>query len=251
MGSFIVLDSNVYTRTVCVMPRYHPNRLFFALFLCLLVLQALAWDRQLIGGEALIAWLAKLPSSSNDTWWHAFVGRVSGLTAAMFAAFLLVLVFGALQLAGAALDRAALHRRFTWGVVIASANLLTGRSWSLPRQLRSAQFRNIHFSYGRDCLFGPLRLALWAFPVVGFIGTVVGLSGAVKSLPNALKDEAEMDRLLSSLHTAFDTTFVGLAASVAVMFLVYLLDNSWDRNDLLASQNAERSSQSETMDPDR
>ena len=79
---------------------------------------------------------------------------------------------------------------------------------------------------------GPLRLAQWAFPVVGFIGTVIGVSGAVRTLPQVMKDENKLNELLSSLHTAFDTTFAGLAASVLVMLMLYFLDALWDRNEL-------------------
>jgi len=97
-----------------------------------------------------------------------------------------------------------------------------------------------HFSYGRQCLMSPLRFAQWGFPVVGFIGTVVGVSDAVRQLPKAIRggriEESSLNGVLDGLHVAFDTTFVGLVAAVLATLAIYILDDMWDRNEVIAER---------------
>lgn len=67
-----------------------------------------------------------------------------------------------------------------------------------------------------------LKVFLWAIPILGFIGTVQGLSQAVSSLsagstdPEALK--ASINSLTSGLGVAFDTTLLGLILSMIMSF---------------------------------
>lgn len=67
-----------------------------------------------------------------------------------------------------------------------------------------------------------LKVFLWAIPILGFIGTVQGLSQAVSSLsaggtdPEALK--ASINNLTSGLGIAFDTTLLGLVLSMIMSF---------------------------------
>lgn len=67
-----------------------------------------------------------------------------------------------------------------------------------------------------------LKVFLWAIPILGFIGTVQGLSQAVSSLsagstdPEALK--ASINNLTSGLGVAFDTTLLGLVLSMIMSF---------------------------------
>lgn len=80
-----------------------------------------------------------------------------------------------------------------------------------------------HVEVGIDLLLHPLRYAQTLFPAVGFIGTVVGISGAVRALPDVLRNQA-VDELLKSLHVAFDTTFLGLVVATVVGIGLVLLD---------------------------
>lgn len=71
--------------------------------------------------------------------------------------------------------------------------------------------------------YSILKVFLWAIPILGFIGTVIGLSVAVGSLamgdtsdPEALK--ASIDSLTDGLSTAFDTTLLGLILSILMSF---------------------------------
>lgn len=67
-----------------------------------------------------------------------------------------------------------------------------------------------------------LKVFLWAIPILGFIGTVQGLSVAVSSLsagstdPAALKDS--INNLTGGLGVAFDTTLLGLVLSMIMSF---------------------------------
>lgn len=67
-----------------------------------------------------------------------------------------------------------------------------------------------------------LKVFLWAIPILGFIGTVQGLSTAVGSLsagstdPEALK--ASINNLTGGLGVAFDTTLLGLILSMIMSF---------------------------------
>lgn len=67
-----------------------------------------------------------------------------------------------------------------------------------------------------------LKVFLWAIPILGFIGTVQGLSIAVSSLsagstdPEALK--ASINNLTGGLGVAFDTTLLGLVLSMIMSF---------------------------------
>ncbi|MFM7182071.1 MAG: MotA/TolQ/ExbB proton channel family protein [Verrucomicrobiales bacterium] len=67
-----------------------------------------------------------------------------------------------------------------------------------------------------------LKVFLWAIPILGFIGTVQGLSTAVSSLsagstdPEALK--ASINNLTGGLGVAFDTTLLGLILSMILSF---------------------------------
>lgn len=71
---------------------------------------------------------------------------------------------------------------------------------------------------------GPIRDAAMIFPAIGFIGTVVGVSLAIGGL-NAVIDNGEITPLLDGLRIAFDTTFIGLVASVVLSALLYLIQS--------------------------
>jgi hypothetical protein len=70
--------------------------------------------------------------------------------------------------------------------------------------------------------FSLVKVFLWAIPILGFIGTVQGLSTAVGSLsmessdPEALK--SSIKNLTGGLGVAFDTTLLGLILSMFMSF---------------------------------
>ncbi|MCX6844529.1 MAG: MotA/TolQ/ExbB proton channel family protein [candidate division WOR-3 bacterium] len=71
------------------------------------------------------------------------------------------------------------------------------------------------------------RVFLWAIPILGFIGTVVGVGDAVGGFAKFLVGAQEIDQIKSALvgvtdglAVAFDSTLVALLLSVVVMVLI-------------------------------
>lgn len=73
--------------------------------------------------------------------------------------------------------------------------------------------------------FALVRIIIWATPMLGFLGTVIGITLALGNLsPIALVETPEkaMEGLLASLSVAFDTTALALSLSVVLMFLQFV-----------------------------
>jgi biopolymer transport protein ExbB/TolQ len=73
--------------------------------------------------------------------------------------------------------------------------------------------------------FALVRIIIWATPMLGFLGTVIGITLALSDLsPQALVStpETAMDGLLAGLAVAFDTTALALVLSIVLMFAQYL-----------------------------
>ena len=75
-----------------------------------------------------------------------------------------------------------------------------------------------------------IRGFIWGIPVMGFIGTVKGLSGAIAGFGSVLSGEADMDLIKAALRdvtgnlaTAFETTFIALVAALAIQLLMTAL----------------------------
>lgn len=74
---------------------------------------------------------------------------------------------------------------------------------------------------------GLIRIIIWATPMLGFLGTVIGITQALGDLdPEELANSIQtaMDGLLSGLYVAFDTTAVALSLSIVLMFVQFLVD---------------------------
>jgi biopolymer transport protein ExbB/TolQ len=69
-----------------------------------------------------------------------------------------------------------------------------------------------------DASLSFLRFVTWAIPILGFLGTVVGITTAIGGVtPEAL--ENGMSALTSGLAEAFDSTALALGLTMALMFL--------------------------------
>jgi hypothetical protein len=73
----------------------------------------------------------------------------------------------------------------------------------------------------------------WAIPVLGFIGTVVGLSRAIGAFGLTLQREGDIQGIkesltfvTSGLATAFDTTLVALVLALVLQLLISMLQSS-------------------------
>jgi len=84
--------------------------------------------------------------------------------------------------------------------------------------------------------YAMVRLLIWAIPILGFLGTVIGITMAIAAIdPKAM--EESMDVVTKGLGVAFDTTAVALALSMCLMFVQYFVDKQ--ENGLLADVDAE------------
>ncbi len=76
-----------------------------------------------------------------------------------------------------------------------------------------------------DSSYTILNVFIWAIPILGFIGTVIGISAAVGGFSGSLEQAQDISVLKDSLNnvtgglaTAFDTTLIALVMSMLVMF---------------------------------
>ncbi len=75
--------------------------------------------------------------------------------------------------------------------------------------------------------YGLVRIITWATPMLGFLGTVVGITQALGGLdPKQLATDIQvaMDGLLAGLYVAFDTTALALSLSIVLMFVLFLIE---------------------------
>lgn len=75
------------------------------------------------------------------------------------------------------------------------------------------------------------RILVWAIPLLGFIGTVIGISQAVSGFSGFLEEAGEIDQIKEGIGTvtgglavAFDTTLLALLLSVLVMIPLVLVE---------------------------
>ncbi len=73
--------------------------------------------------------------------------------------------------------------------------------------------------------YALVRMIVWATPMLGFLGTVIGITLALGDLsPEALVNSPKeaMEGLLAGLSVAFDTTALALTLSIVLMFIQFL-----------------------------
>ena len=80
-----------------------------------------------------------------------------------------------------------------------------------------------------------VKVFIWAMPILGFIGTVIGVSYAVTSLGGSLEDASDISKVKESLNkvfeglgTAFDTTLLALVLSLFVKIPASALQKNED-----------------------
>ena len=87
-----------------------------------------------------------------------------------------------------------------------------------------------------DSSYGLLSGLVWVIPILGFIGTVMGLSGAIGGFGAVLNAEATAASLreslipvTGSLSVAFDTTFLALVLAMMVQMAMTFLRRQEDQ----------------------
>ena len=83
--------------------------------------------------------------------------------------------------------------------------------------------------------YALVRVIIWAIPILGFLGTVIGITLAIANLsPQAL--EHSLPEVTAGLGVAFDTTALALGLSIILMFAQSL--TTWAENTLLEQVDA-------------
>lgn len=96
-----------------------------------------------------------------------------------------------------------------------------GRRAAVERDLESLSAQDADAQHESHAL---LRIINWAMPMLGFLGTVLGISKTLGGLDTQLlatEQQAAMDQLTKGLFVAFDTTAIALVLTVISMFVQF------------------------------
>lgn len=116
-------------------------------------------------------------------------------------------------------------------ILVAISNLKNiGRIGDVDEILRSQAEREESMM---ESSYALLRGFIWAVPVLGFIGTVIGLSGAIGNFGVVLDEAADFQAVTNGLRnitadlaTAFETTLVALVAALGLQMIVTFVKKS-------------------------
>ncbi len=73
--------------------------------------------------------------------------------------------------------------------------------------------------------YALVRVIIWAIPILGFLGTVIGITLAIANLsPEAL--ETSLPEVTAGLGVAFDTTALALGLSIVLMFSWFITERA-------------------------
>lgn len=130
----------------------------------------------------------------------------------------------------AATDVAAWVRNEAWPVAQSMTAISFAALFSPPsdtpavRELRPDDLRVEAAWLYHEASRQFLRRLLGLLPLLGFLGTVVGLAVATSGLPRGLSGSVDLTESLGGLAIKFETTFLGLAVYLIGSLLVNLLD---------------------------
>ena len=90
--------------------------------------------------------------------------------------------------------------------------------------------------------YSLVRILVWATPMLGFLGTVLGISQALGGIQVGPENDFQqmMSGLRSSLYVAFDTTALALTLSIILMFVQFLVDRFETQLLQLVNESATR-----------
>jgi biopolymer transport protein ExbB/TolQ len=123
-------------------------------------------------------------------------------------------------------DRLPARRRGSWFVNRVRAVLDFVRSRNSAAELDD-QIRALadNDAMAVENSYSLLRFICWAIPILGFLGTVLGITEAVAGVtPEKL--EESLDQVTGGLAVAFDTTALALALTMILMFLSYVTEQA-------------------------
>ncbi len=73
--------------------------------------------------------------------------------------------------------------------------------------------------------YGLFRVIVWAIPILGFLGTVIGITLALNGIDPKAPDES-MLRVITGLGLKFDTTALALSLAMVLMFVHFFADRA-------------------------
>jgi biopolymer transport protein ExbB/TolQ len=76
--------------------------------------------------------------------------------------------------------------------------------------------------------YGFVKIIIWAIPILGFLGTVIGITMAIANL-NPKQLEQSLGDVTGGLGVAFDTTALALGLSMVLMFVQFVVDKFENR----------------------
>jgi biopolymer transport protein ExbB/TolQ len=71
--------------------------------------------------------------------------------------------------------------------------------------------------------FGLIKFITWAIPILGFLGTVIGITAAISGVTPEVLEE-NIGQLTGGLSEAFNATALALALTMVCMFLTFLVE---------------------------
>lgn len=119
-------------------------------------------------------------------------------------------------------------------IQIALSNLRNMRRIGDVREVLDSQAD--HDEAMSESSYSIVRGLIWAIPVLGFIGTVLGLSQAIGSFTGVLANSSDIEQLRPALQevtgglaTAFETTLQGLLAALTIHMLLTFIKRDEER----------------------
>ncbi len=118
-----------------------------------------------------------------------------------------------------------LHSHYLWERLVNAVHSIyrTGSTANVEEELKYLSDIDLERQQQRYSL---VRILIWATPMLGFLGTVLGISQALGGIAIGPDNDfqAMMDGLRGNLYIAFDTTALALTLSMAMMFGQFLIE---------------------------
>ncbi len=117
------------------------------------------------------------------------------------------------------------HHHYLWQRLHAALRFVvrSGGAVGMDEELKYLSEMDLERQQRRYSL---IRILIWATPMLGFLGTVLGISQALGGIE--VGPENDFGQMLSglrgSLYVAFDTTALALTLSIILMFMQFLVD---------------------------
>ena len=118
-----------------------------------------------------------------------------------------------------------MHDHYLWQRIVNALHSVyrTGSASGIEDELKYLADLDLDRQQQRYSL---IRILIWATPMLGFLGTVLGISQALGGISVGPENDFQnmMDGLRGSLYVAFDTTALALTLSMVLMFGQFLVD---------------------------